>query len=357
MSALLSLASGVVGGLGSLLAANQNKQAVRSTNATNLQIARETNQANADMYREQFANQKELQQMQNEWNSAPEEVMRLKQAGLNPALAYGSSSSAAPVSVPSAAPAQGATMQPPLTNYSDSWFNQAMQGVTQALASTKLFHEGNEVKASSQYKAALLENELAQGKQAIDESIERVLNSRQDRQNKSEELLNLRSNRRHLDLMTEILSGQKSELVKSTELQNQQMSAAIELARKQAQYVHEQSLTENVSRLLSIEQNSREWQALNQSVRESMARIGLIGSEHKLNTANYAKAAQEMLGVMMNNSLLRQTFQHNKAILPTIEHQIVQALRQQRQDYNNPFRYIGAALGGTAPAVIGAMAK
>ena len=94
-----------------------NYDAQQNANRTNLQIARETNEANRQLYRDQFADQYKLWQETNEYNSAQAQVSRLRSAGLNPALAFGNSGanvgSASAMSVPSAAPMQGAHVEAP----------------------------------------------------------------------------------------------------------------------------------------------------------------------------------------------------------------------------------------------------
>ena len=94
-----------VSGLSNLLGFKSNK----SANEINLQIARETNQANKDLYQQQFEDSLYLWNKNNEYNDAQSQVARLSAAGLNPAMAFGDSSSASMAQLPSAAPAQGAT--------------------------------------------------------------------------------------------------------------------------------------------------------------------------------------------------------------------------------------------------------
>lgn len=83
-----SLAGSALGGLGSLFGGLFGKKGQDDVNATNLQIARETNQANRD--NQEYQNQWNLNMWnkQNAYNSPVEQRKRLEEAGLNP-IFYG----------------------------------------------------------------------------------------------------------------------------------------------------------------------------------------------------------------------------------------------------------------------------
>lgn len=98
--------------VGDIVQAGVSYANTSKTNSMNLKIARETNQANKDLYEQQFRDTLDLWNRNNEYNAPAAEVSRLRAAGLNPALAYGSNGSAQMAALPSAAPAVGATMQP-----------------------------------------------------------------------------------------------------------------------------------------------------------------------------------------------------------------------------------------------------
>lgn len=94
----MSWLNGVFGLIGSLLTNHANSQSVDKTNAANAQIMRDQNAFNVDMWNRQ-----------NEYNLPINQMNRLKEAGINPALAYtngvsGNSATSAPSSA-SAAPA------------------------------------------------------------------------------------------------------------------------------------------------------------------------------------------------------------------------------------------------------------
>lgn len=91
--AIAGIGSALLGGLGSLFSTNStnaaNLQAARETNATNKSIAERNNQFNYEMW-----------QRNNDYNSPASQVQRFKDAGLNPALIYGSSGNAGNSSAP-----------------------------------------------------------------------------------------------------------------------------------------------------------------------------------------------------------------------------------------------------------------
>lgn len=100
-------------------ASDRALEGVEQTNLSNLQIARETNRANQQLYEQQVADTWEMQRHNEAYNSAKAEVQRLREAGLNPAMVF-DSPFAGQLGMPSANPAVGATMEgAPYQAYSD----------------------------------------------------------------------------------------------------------------------------------------------------------------------------------------------------------------------------------------------
>lgn len=91
--AIAGIGSALLGGLGSYFSSKSSNSAsllaARETNATNKSIAERNNQFNYEMW-----------QRNNDYNSPLSQVQRFKEAGLNPALIYGSSGNAGNSSVP-----------------------------------------------------------------------------------------------------------------------------------------------------------------------------------------------------------------------------------------------------------------
>lgn len=92
-SAIAGIAAAALGGLGAFLSSKSsssaNLQATRETNAANKSIAERNNQFNYEMWLRN-----------NEYNSPSSQVRRFEDAGLNPALIYGSSGNAGNSSAP-----------------------------------------------------------------------------------------------------------------------------------------------------------------------------------------------------------------------------------------------------------------
>lgn len=95
----------------SFIGGKMAQKANKDTNATNLQIARETNEQNKQLYYDNRDWNEKMWNLQNSYNTPLQQSLRLKQAGLNPYLSEIQTGEAS--SVPSTTPPtmQGATMQ------------------------------------------------------------------------------------------------------------------------------------------------------------------------------------------------------------------------------------------------------
>ena len=85
-----------------------------SANKTNLQIARENNQAQRELFHEQMAYDTDMWNKQNQYNLPVNQVQRLLAAGINPAAVYGNGtmSEAGQLTAPNAPNLQQAHMSP-----------------------------------------------------------------------------------------------------------------------------------------------------------------------------------------------------------------------------------------------------
>ncbi|WGL31466.1 DNA pilot protein [Dipodfec virus UOA04_Rod_1087] len=96
---LIPLAGPVFGAIGSILGANS----ANKTNETNLQIARETNQANAELAKYNWQQQVGMWNAQNAYNTPSAQMARYREAGLNPNLVYGQGTNGNSNSIPTPA--------------------------------------------------------------------------------------------------------------------------------------------------------------------------------------------------------------------------------------------------------------
>lgn len=126
---LLALAPAVIGAAGSaassIIGGSAASSATRETNATNLALGRETNEQNYKIFQEskdfsreqadtQWEREKEMFNMENSYNNPVNVVGRLREAGINPALAMqGSLGSAMSSAASGGQPQMGATPSAP----------------------------------------------------------------------------------------------------------------------------------------------------------------------------------------------------------------------------------------------------
>lgn len=121
LGAIASIGSSLIGGIAgnkSVKSQNQaNLQIAEANNQTQRDIAQQNNQTQIDMMREnnQFSRDMaiEMFNMENQYNSPVEQVKRLQEAGINPAVYFGSGSgTSAGISDASTPSAAGSTISP-----------------------------------------------------------------------------------------------------------------------------------------------------------------------------------------------------------------------------------------------------
>lgn len=125
------LAGGTV--LGSLIGGLFSSSSTKSTNATNIQLQRETNQLNREMFNQQLAFNEDMWNKTNAYNAPAAMVKRLQAAGINPALANDFGTASMP-SAPSAPTMQAAHVDP--VDY--SWLGNAISTGTNAYFNNNL---------------------------------------------------------------------------------------------------------------------------------------------------------------------------------------------------------------------------
>lgn len=159
----------IIGGVGNLIGGLFGSKANKNTNQQNLQIARETNALNKELFYAQQAWNEEMWNKQNEYNTPAAQAQRMIDAGFNPYLSdidTGSASSVSPVSAPSM---QGATMQSSgdiiqqtfsniAKQVGDYYFQSEMQKAQ--IEGIKAQNKNTEIK--NQYDAASLADRLSE---------------------------------------------------------------------------------------------------------------------------------------------------------------------------------------------------
>lgn len=119
---IVSAAIGAGGGiLGSIFGGIFGNKAQSDANATNLQIARETNQANRELAEYSYSQQLEQWHRQNQYNLPVNQMQRYADAGLNPNLIYGQGSNGNATSSPTyPTPTMRAATVAPVNSFANS---------------------------------------------------------------------------------------------------------------------------------------------------------------------------------------------------------------------------------------------
>lgn len=324
-----------------------------NTNAYNLQIARETNEQNYKMFHEQQDWQEKMWNMVNEYNTPVEQAERLRAAGINPAALLGSNGGNGVVasslpSSPSANPAVAAQMRP--YDYSPMF-----EGISRQIGSF-LVNQNQDIE--NKMKAVELSFKLEEKRQELltkKAEYDEIL-SRKDLNNSEKD--HYRTLSSQIDQQMSIIDVTYNDIVNQQHLNT-------DLMRGQRDAVQIQNDK------LKLEKEYQEW--LNKfqkkygdkQLEQIQALIAEAYSSVNLNNKNAAAAVANKLESEARKRGIDLDNEHKKSLLPLlIEAQRIandsarKHVRQQGSDFWNPFRYVGAALGGAAaPAVTRLMPK
>lgn len=201
--------------------------ASKYSNDTNRKIAQETNQANLDLYREQYQDSLEFQDMQNAYNSPLNERNRLLEAGLNPALNFGSGASVGNVSLPSSHPMVGAEMQQaPFEAYNDASGMMLSKGISDALDNLSKFEDFASKNTDNQFRFERNKKELA----TMDAELSSRLASTDLTRVQRAKLL---SEKQGIDELNRLNSARYDDMLAREKLQNQFMATQERVMREQ----------------------------------------------------------------------------------------------------------------------------
>jgi hypothetical protein len=114
-AAALTAAGAMASGIAGIASASTNYRSQNKINQLNYQMFKEQQKYDKEMYEQQLADTWEMWNATNEYNSASNQVSRLKEAGLNPAMMLGlmNAGSASTSSTPSLAATARPNMQAP----------------------------------------------------------------------------------------------------------------------------------------------------------------------------------------------------------------------------------------------------
>lgn len=330
-----SLLSSIFGGL---FGSGNNS----ATNATNLQIARETNEQNYRMFHEQQDFAERMYNAANEYNSPLQQAERLRAAGINPSAVLGSTgqgvtAASAPAS-PSPNPAVAAHMLP--YDYSPMF-----DGISRSIGSF-LVNQNQDI-----------DNKM----KSIDLSF-KMQEKRQELENKKAEYGEILSRK-------DLNDSQRSHYRKLIEQLDQNISLIdvtyndlvaqsglnTDILRGQRDSIRIQNDIANLQKDFQSWQNEYQKKYGDKQLEQLDALIKEVYSSVNLNNKNAAAAVANKLesearkrGIVLDN-------EHKQELLPLLreaqrlENESARKhIRQQGSDYWNPFRYLGQSLGGTA---------
>lgn len=373
-SSIASLGGGLVTGLIGLFANNDtnatNEANVARTNRANAALAREANDLQVQLQREQnafahdeaeLAFQREMQKM--EYNNPINQLQRYQEAGVNPSVAFAGGTGAATagnMTAPQAQPASSG-VSPSLPNLLSFQkplpFNLAggmMDSVVKAATAIKSFKDAQKSSAEAKQIEAFLNTNLRKMLAETEgQELQNFLNANFGEKKESATVALLTQ-----QAITAATQGDLNEATKvvkqSEDFLNKQLAAyhgqnAALLEKRNETYMKELKATidnlyaSSAAHLASAEASRAQ---------ADYSRQALLTS-----AAEREKFAQETLQAIESTRSISLDNEKRELLLPLIIKQIELDIRQQGQDYWNPFRYAGTIFGGAAGATIKAIAK
>lgn len=233
--------------LGSLFGGASQAAAQREANETNLQIARETNKQNRELYEYQLAQNALSWQKQNEYNDPANVVQRLKNAGINPATAYGDiNTPASQIASPSMPEMKGAQVAPVQSLFGiagQSVFDGVQQGFNAYYQNQLLNSQIREKDVDTGIKSINLQFAASEKMYGLYEKMADVSQKMQNVKKSSLEYNKLQEEYEMLKVQHNLLNDTYNELREREGLQNDVMRANKEniladttLKRVQSQY-------------------------------------------------------------------------------------------------------------------------
>lgn len=272
----------IIGGIGNLIGGLFGSKSNKSTNQQNLQIARETNKLNRDLFYANQSWQEEMWNKQNAYNDPSAQAQRLSAAGFNPYLSDTDAGTASSMPSMSAPTMQGATMQSSADIWSNTFNNIARQvgdyyyqSELQKQEIEKKRQETKNISLQNQYDAASLIDRLSETAGRAREFHSRA---------------NLQELEKYYaqDTYTTRVKQAKAEL-QQTMIKNY----GEHLQNMIFEVTHKYLEPQKVAELL-----------------QAAANINLTKANTKLVFANILKASLEAEGIRLNNKQLRETMDY-----------------------------------------------
>lgn len=315
--------------LGGIISSAFNSKAQSDANQTNLQAVRETNQANLDLYREQFQDASKLYHEQQYYNSPQYQVAALKQAGLNPALAYSHNSSIGSPSLPSAAPMQAGHVEPVLNNYGDVLGNTVNDFVRNYMTMQQA--QGQNI--DNQIRSATAQAEI--GKAMVD-----LYRAKLGIKYDSYQNMLIEKNIAMLGRQMQLFDDTRKYQVEAYELQNDlTRQQRYNLIAQESEALAQRDYLDVAARL-GVHRDSREALQLKASLAMMYQQIENMKIDGRLSEKNIERVVQETANSKIFGVSLAQQVGHNYKLMPILREQAEQALKSQKfENFAAPFRF------------------
>ena len=237
---------------------------------------KEVLQKQIDMMREQNKFQEYMTNKQNLWNSEPAQMNRIAQAGLNPALAFGDSSSGGVASVSSPP-----NLQAPQVDFSDVGLSAA-QAFGAIAAGTKDSEEAKGINIDNMTRNAMNQKQL--------EHIDSILQSEEINRSLSRMQRSMvKSQRDWVNFQLRLGNATFDSQVESRTLQNLETKARTEMIKEQGlNFAADTAYKKSMTVLNNIEAKFRPAQ-LQASISEAYSRIENMAA---MNQVSYAEASK-----------------------------------------------------------------
>lgn len=319
IAAAAALGSTILGSLGGIFAGSKS-------NATNLKI----NSQQLAYDREKTAQLLGFQQLmwnkENQYNSPLAQRQRLEDAGINPYFALGQ-------------------ISPGMASSS-----QAVSGSSPQLHGVQPVDYGSLGRGLNDVAQQFMnfQNQQANIRKVNAEAASEETRNKYTALREIFELTKLKRESSYLFGQDKYLGEQLNQLKEQHEWNNvRSQSEAMQavhmsnLVDKQVQQVQLQNT------LLQLDINMQPYKVglLSMQIQEASAHISELRSSAAVNNAVKNQTNQIINGLKLDNDSKRK-------LAPVIEQQLRNNVRQQGQDYWNPFRYVGTLLGGSGQALI-----
>lgn len=357
LNPVASVVGSVVNGISNVVAqgkANKaNKEIAAENNKAALEAMRENNQFQRDASIEMF-------NLENEYNDPSQVRKRLEAAGMNPFIGMSGSGSQMVTSADAAAPT-GTSVPSFATPHIEPVRFPFDQVIPQMAQSMRDISESN-----------LKESEKTRNLTLLNHEVNRLISETENnmaQKNWTDTQNILQQNKYPYDIQEKVANAYSlcmrgkldaaETLVKKIEreMQDEQLKffkkqspLLLNQLRAQIDLVREQQNTEKAKQDESRASAEEHRQNAEKSRLEGIRIKDLTPHQRKQAIYEAAKAVEEMYGIQLDN-------QQKESLMPLLEKELENQVRQQGSDYWNPFRYMGMVLGGAAGASIKAIIK